>query len=43
MKKQQLIEIIEKSNYEDVKMAEIVYFTEDGREITSQIIDGKKI
>ncbi len=43
MTKSDLIEIIEKANYEDIKKAEIVYFTEDRNEIISQIIDAKKL
>lgn len=43
MTKNDLIELIEKSNYDEIKKAEIVYFTEDGNEITSKIIDTKKI
>lgn len=42
MTKSDLIGIIEKSNCKDIKMAEIVYFTEDGNEITSKIINAKK-
>lgn len=40
MTKQDLFSIIEKSNYKDIKKAEIIYCTEDG-EITTQIIDAK--
>lgn len=43
MEKQQLIECIENSNFENIVKAEITYFNNEGQEITGVIIDCKKI
>lgn len=42
MTKKDLIKFIEKTNYEDIKEANITYITEDGEEIINTIIDSTK-